>query len=158
MPAKSNMDLKKHVFRSYHKSRFPVLHTVQCQGCQCFVPHRGKGVRLKKYCSQCLIKADQANSARYREKYADQCAEARHRRRAAKKTVESESFKLADVIDKWGTPCHICNDSIDMGLKWPHRFSKSMDHVVPISKGGPHKLSNVKLAHLTCNQRKSDKL
>lgn len=31
-------------------------------------------------------------------------------------------------------------------------------HVMPIAKGGTHTLANVKLAHLTCNQRKSDKV
>lgn len=34
----------------------------------------------------------------------------------------------------------------------------SVDHVVPIAKGGKHKWDNVKLAHLICNTKKSDKL
>lgn len=152
------MKIAVFAFREYHRRKFKAGSTIQCKTCSCFVFHKGKGAHLKQYCSLCLIKADQANSARYRAKYADKCSEARHRRRAAKKAVESESFTLADVINQWGTDCHLCNNPIDLTLEWPDRFSKSMDHVIPISKGGPHKLSNVKLAHLTCNQRKSDKV
>lgn len=60
--------------------------------------------------------------------------------------------------------CHICgglcdwNDYKDTGKgiivggTYP-----SIDHVVPISKGGLHSWSNVKLAHVICNTRKRDK-
>lgn len=154
----TNTTLRRHVFREYHGRKLNAVSVIQCVTCGSFVFHTGRGAHLKRYCSLCLIKADQANSARYRNKYPDKCAEARHRRRAAKKGVESESFTLADVVSQFGTNCHLCNELIDMKLPWPNPFSKSLDHIIPISKGGPHKLSNVKLAHLTCNQRKSGKL
>lgn len=34
----------------------------------------------------------------------------------------------------------------------------SIDHVIPISKGGKHKWSNIKLAHRGCNWRKRDEI
>ena len=152
-----NLKYRKHIFRDSHRRKFKAV-AIECGACGAFVFYKGKGAHLKKYCSLCLIKADQANSARYRAKYSDKLSEGRHRRRAAKKSVECESFTLKDVIARWGTDCHICRNPINMDLPWPHRMSKSQDHVIPISKGGPHKLSNVKLAHLTCNQRKSDRV
>lgn len=46
--------------------------------------------------------------------------------------------------------CHICG--------W--RFTKSnpptLDHVIPIAKGGEHTAGNILLAHLSCNARKRD--
>jgi 5-methylcytosine-specific restriction endonuclease McrA len=58
--------------------------------------------------------------------------------------------------DNW--TCWLCNLSIDRFLKWPDPMSASVDHVIPISKGGEHSMSNVRSAHLRCNCRKSDSL
>lgn len=32
-----------------------------------------------------------------------------------------------------------------------------MDHLIPVSLGGPHVLSNVALAHGSCNSRKNNR-
>lgn len=34
----------------------------------------------------------------------------------------------------------------------------TIDHIIPISKGGPHSYENVQLAHPTCNFSKRDRL
>ena len=55
--------------------------------------------------------------------------------------------------------CGICGKPVDMSLKYPHPMSKTIDHIIPISKGGhPSDLDNLQLAHWTCNRRKSDKI
>lgn len=55
--------------------------------------------------------------------------------------------------------CAICGRPVDMSLKWPHPMSKSIDHIIPISKGGhPSDLDNLQLAHFCCNRQKADKL
>jgi 5-methylcytosine-specific restriction endonuclease McrA len=41
-------------------------------------------------------------------------------------------------------------------LAWPHPASASLDHRIPLSKGGSHTAENTQLAHLACNVRKSD--
>ena len=33
-------------------------------------------------------------------------------------------------------------------------MSRSVDHIIPWSKGGPNELSNYQLAHFGCNSRK----
>ena len=60
------------------------------------------------------------------------------------------------VRDGW--TCGLCNEGVDGSLRWPHDMSASLDHVVPISLGGPHLYSNVQLAHLGCNVAKRDSL
>lgn len=55
--------------------------------------------------------------------------------------------------------CGICGQPVDFGLKFPHPLSASIDHIIPVSKGGhPSDIGNMQLAHLFCNRQKSDKL
>ena len=57
------------------------------------------------------------------------------------------------------TVCGICGREVDMSLPYPHPLSKCIDHIMPIAKGGhPSDISNLQLAHWTCNRQKSDKL
>ena len=55
--------------------------------------------------------------------------------------------------------CAICGQPVDFSYKYPHPLSPSVDHIIPIAKGGhPSALSNLQLAHRWCNRQKSDKL
>lgn len=55
--------------------------------------------------------------------------------------------------------CGICGRPVDKSLKYPHPLSPCIDHIIPVAKGGhPSDLSNLQLAHWTCNRQKSDKL
>jgi len=47
--------------------------------------------------------------------------------------------------------CGICGLPIDRELKHPNRLSPSLDHILPISKGGKHNKDNMQPAHLICN-------
>lgn len=75
-------------------------------------------------------------------------------RRARKKGVEVEKFSNQEIFDNCKWICGICGKSVDKNLKFPHPESQSLDHIVPISKGGGHVKSNVQLAHLGCNMKK----
>jgi 5-methylcytosine-specific restriction endonuclease McrA len=55
-------------------------------------------------------------------------------------------------------PCGICGQPIFKRFKHPHSFSASIDHKVPLARGGTNALSNLQLAHLGCNSRKRDSL
>lgn len=54
--------------------------------------------------------------------------------------------------------CHLCNTKIDPELTSPDPMSASLDHVIPLSRGGGHVWGNVKPAHCHCNELKSDEL
>lgn len=57
------------------------------------------------------------------------------------------------------TVCGICGKPVDKELRYPHPLSPCIDHIIPVAKGGhPSDLSNLQLAHWTCNRQKSDKL
>lgn len=55
--------------------------------------------------------------------------------------------------------CAICGKPVDFTLNYPHPMSATVDHIIPISKGGhPSDIDNLQLAHFSCNRQKSDKL
>ena len=55
--------------------------------------------------------------------------------------------------------CAICGQPVNKNIRFPDPMSPTIDHIIPIDKGGhPSDISNLQLAHLCCNNRKSDKL
>lgn len=55
--------------------------------------------------------------------------------------------------------CAICGKPVDKSLKYPDPWSATVDHIIPINKGGhPSDIDNMQLAHFRCNRLKSDKL
>ena len=62
-------------------------------------------------------------------------------------------------ILKTQTVCGICGKPVDFAYKYPHPLSPTVDHIIPVSKGGhPSDLANLQLAHRCCNREKADKL
>lgn len=55
--------------------------------------------------------------------------------------------------------CGICGAPVDKTLKAPDPLSPTIDHIIPIAKGGhPSDLANLQLAHRWCNRQKSDRV
>lgn len=54
-----------------------------------------------------------------------------------------------------GTDCGICGQPVDMASRWPDQMCPSVDHVISRADGGTDDPSNLQLAHLRCNHRKS---
>ena len=80
------------------------------------------------------------------------------RRRALKLKNGFEIYKEQEVLDKYGTNCHICNIPIDLNAPRARKFGWEnglhIDHLIPLSKGGADTLDNVRPAHGLCNLRK----
>lgn len=60
------------------------------------------------------------------------------------------------ILQVHGAVCHLCGDAIDLRLSPGHPDSFTMDHVVPLARGGSHEADNIRPAHLYCNGIKSD--
>lgn len=82
-------------------------------------------------------------------------AEARIRRRAREAAASAGPLDL-DAL--WTGFCSICSEPMDRSLKRPDPLSPSVDHVIPIAKGGAHGQENLAWAHLVCNMRKGDRV
>lgn len=81
---------------------------------------------------------------------------------AAKRGSRIEVYSESQVIELYGTLCHLCNEEIDfnasrrsgLGMNWENGFN--VDHLVPISKGGSDTLENVRPSHSLCNIKKGN--
>lgn len=60
------------------------------------------------------------------------------------------------VFERCGGKCGVCGKAVNLALEYPHPMSASMDHIVPLARGGSHTYDNIQLAHLRCNLQKSD--
>lgn len=78
------------------------------------------------------------------------------RYRARKKHEGAESFSRLEVLELSDWTCHLCGDPIDRDCDYPNPLYGTVDHVVPLAKGGTHTLDNVKAAHHVCNSTKRD--
>jgi 5-methylcytosine-specific restriction endonuclease McrA len=92
----------------------------------------------------------------YKENNKEKHADNERRRRARKRSSVFEYYSTEQVLEKYGTICHLCNEPVDLNA--PRRVGRPgwekglhIDHVVEISKGGPDTLENVKPAHGICN-------
>lgn len=54
--------------------------------------------------------------------------------------------------------CAICGAWVDKGLSGRDPAGPSVDHIIPVSAGGTHELSNLALVHALCNSRKQNKV
>lgn len=79
-----------------------------------------------------------------------------HIRRAKRYGADYETINVDKLFNDSEWVCGICNESVDKYLPYPNPESASLDHIIPLSKGGTHTLKNVQLAHLGCNRDKYD--
>ena len=77
-----------------------------------------------------------------------------------RKAIMSQGDKIDPYVVythfKW--MCYICETRIDPDLTVPDPGAATLDHIVPLSRGGKHTWDNVACAHLICNEMKSDEL
>jgi len=87
----------------------------------------------------------------------DSKRQAAGRRRVKKKGAFAERVSIEKVFFRDGGRCHICKRKLNLEVKYPNSRFSSIDHIIPISKGGTHEYKNVKLACFECNVRKGNR-
>lgn len=75
-------------------------------------------------------------------------------RRSKRYLVEWQHINRRRVFDRDGWECKLCHKAISKKFKWPHPKSASLDHIVPMARGGGHVYENVQATHLRCNIQK----
>jgi 5-methylcytosine-specific restriction endonuclease McrA len=53
--------------------------------------------------------------------------------------------------------CIICDEQVDLKAIAPDPNAPTIEHYIPLHRGGEHSYANCGLAHFICNSRKTDK-
>lgn len=157
-----------------------------CDAPDCRNPHRARGLcsthynqrdpdrhpRVVKPCEACGTPVEREARVRYRTACSTRCrnlltwgrpegttytwdADAQDRaRRAGAAIVEPISRDVVGTRDRW--TCQVCHRPTDRTADPIHPDAPTVDHVVPLSKGGQHTMANVQVACYSCNSRKRD--
>lgn len=87
-----------------------------------------------------------------------------HEKRYKGITVD-KNINLKSLANRDHNQCQICGLFVDWEDKYITNgrtvcgdMYPSIDHILPVSKGGLHAWSNIQLAHRICNMRKSNKV
>lgn len=96
-------------------------------------------------------------------KYHDHCKKPARQAQYRIKSIKRQGIKRGNIIshdqvaERDGYKCYLCEGIVDMSLSRTSRYGATLDHVIPLSKGGTDTLENVKLTHWICNIQKSNK-
>jgi len=112
-------------------------------------------IGIKQFCSECKVKKKKDYQRQHKKKT--------QRETMMKANGKFEAIELQELIKRDNNICYICKQECDstdsqwvngafiVGNNYP-----SIDHVIPISKGGTNTWDNVRLAHMICNARKGN--
>lgn len=111
-----------------------------CQLCLEPFPHPGTN---SPYCS-----TECAREAQYFQE---------HTRRVRVLYSPIEKFSRIEIFKRDNWRCQLCGKKVRRRAPSRHPDSPSIDHIVPVAKGGTHSRANVQTVHLKCNFRKQAK-
>lgn len=124
-----------------------------CLEVECHRPVRARGVCSMHH--KRLLRAE----GKLKDEWNDRRRSNDQARRARKRGNPVTSAALiGEIIERDGLLCGACGVGVDLSLAWPDPFSKSVDHIVPLARGGAHSLDNCQLMHLRCNISKGARI
>ena len=95
-----------------------------------------------------------AQSSAWRKANLEKTREYKRKHRALKYQTHTEPINEKRVFIRDGWICQICKKRVDKRFRYPNPMCASLDHILPLSKGGSHTYRNVQLVHLGCNTKK----
>jgi len=110
---------------------------VHCGELITYVQKHGAGQRKCEACAVLLDREDQRRS--------------HHRVRARKRGVGYEVFQPREIHERDGWRCQLCGLPVLPDKPPLHPRYPTLDHIVPLSLGGPHSRANVQCACRGCN-------
>lgn len=160
--ARSGFCSKKCAASFYYSKTAYSLTCVECGAGYKATCNRGK------CCSEACVKARLSRLATQQQiinptprKWANRSDAERYygfKRRAVIGATDADLIDSEIVFERDGWLCQLCGEEIDRDLVCPNPRAASLDHKIPISRGGRHTYDNVQCAHFGCNSRKGNRL
>lgn len=130
-----------------------INNPVRCSESDC-----DRGVRAKGMCAMHWRRKARADGREANPAWTEGRKAGYHKRRAQKRGTQVEDIRPIDIYERDIWLCGLCVTPVDPDAQYPDPMSPSLDHILPLSKGGTHTYENVQLAHLTCNVSKGNRI
>ncbi|HEY3547763.1 MAG TPA: HNH endonuclease, partial [Propionicimonas sp.] len=137
---------RRHGWLYRSQLRAPILRaraTHPCRECGTLFARRN----AQYYCSEACWKLNRID-----------LRPANHKRPGVRASAKVQEVVRRRVYDRDGWQCWICLGAVDPDLRGRTRWAASLDHVLPLSRGGDHTESNLRLAHFGCNSARGAKV
>lgn len=90
-------------------------------------------------------------SPKCRDAHNDSRPDRNRQKNQKRKGHRAGDYTMAEVALRDGGRCHLCAKRVDMTLSGNDRMGPTIDHLIPVSAGGDDVITNVRLAHRSCN-------
>ena len=131
-----------------------------CQECKYKLIVKTKREKIvKRNCVWCG-REFQANGTQAQQRFcSDTCNDAYNSkiRRARVREAKIKPVYFHDIYKRDNGICQICNKPVYLNRGKYHPLSATLDHIIPLVKGGSHEPGNIQLAHRICNMKKGTK-
>jgi len=134
--------------RHAQEARYRVTHREQLRASQSTYNASHREEQRTYYATH--LNERRAYVAVNRATHPEQVRERSHRRRVRIRGGFVERVELVALVKRDGGYCGICHKRVAVA-------ERSIDHVLPVSKGGAHSYANTRLAHLACNLRRGNR-
>ena len=131
-------------------------HSVDSKTRTCGVDGCDLPMRARDMCAKHYRRWARQTGREKAEAWSPQRYERWKRRQDQIRATKVQPIRNIDIFERDGWTCALCHQPIDPDLMWPDPACATLDHIVPLSKGGQHTLDNVQAAHARCNISKGD--
>ena len=146
----SNLRIKREQWEKAYTPR-----TFVCKECGNVVTTKCGEMRSEFCCDTCeAVYRRRIEHQTARHKAFSRASRQRRERHLAEAFVEPVRYET--LYDRDQGICQICGMSVPRDKFADNSWGGTIDHIVPLSKGGEHSLSNCQLTHRICNSLKSD--
>lgn len=124
-------------------------------------------IRKRWFAGRCRVCATSFVSPNLSKTCSDVCTEAvrrakdaerKQRRRARERAAYVSPVNRYKVFERDAWTCHLCHCPVERDKAVPHPKAPTIDHVIPLARGGTHEMTNVQTACFLCNSIKSDRM
>lgn len=141
--------------RCAHRYHGGVPDHRRCVQCRRSFPTTERRVTCSEKCQRRRVRRLAAAAMkRNPERYRESLRRASHKRRALKAATAIVDVSPVVIHRRDGWKCGLCGKAVLKRARWPHPLSATLDHIVPLARGGSHTEDNLQCAHLRCNQSK----
>lgn len=122
---------------------------------------RANADRLERHDSVC-VECHNSYSGTSRQTFCSRSCRRKFSRRIRIDRIRNKEnvqrFSPREIFERDDWVCHICGGACDPTVSWPTLLAATLDHLIPLSRGGQHTRDNVKCAHYSCNSRRGARI